>query len=84
MLSHPDDVVTLWEVEHQELMRDAARDRLAASAQRHAPSWFARVRTAAATATCWLNGQMQRRAAHHGQAAHLAWPGMRRWRVTAS
>jgi hypothetical protein len=77
MLSHPYGVVTLWEVEHQELVRDAAQERLAAAAQRSAPARPARRGMASHAATLWLIAQMRRLAAHSGRLSHRPWPGTR-------
>jgi hypothetical protein len=66
MLPHPDPAVFLMEFEHQERLKEAARDRLAATAQRGRPSSFARMRTNAHGAASRLNGQMRRLTAHSG------------------
>ena len=56
-MSHPFGVVTLWEFGDPELARDVVHAQHASSAQRSAPAWFARLRTAAHAAACWLRGR---------------------------
>jgi hypothetical protein len=60
MLPHPYTAVILMEFEYQERLREAARGRLAASAQRGKPSLLAHMRTASHNAASWLNGRMRR------------------------
>lgn len=84
MLPHPYTAVILTEFEYQERLREAARDRLAASAQRSGPSLFVRMRTAPHGAASWLSGQTRRLAANSGRVSHLPWPGTRGWRANRS
>jgi hypothetical protein len=79
MLPNIYTAIDLCEFEHQERLRVAAQDRLAASAQRGGPSSFARVRTAFHGAVSWLSGQTRRLAANSGRVGPLPWPGPRRW-----
>lgn len=53
-------VFDLCEFEHQERLREVARERLAASAQRSGPSVFAQMRTAPRVAVSWLTGLLPR------------------------
>lgn len=65
MFPHPDTVVVLWETRHQELLREAANDRLAASALSGRPSLVARVRMASLGVTSWWRGRRWQFAARH-------------------
>jgi hypothetical protein len=81
MLPNLYTAITLCEFEHQERLRAAAHERLAASAERSGPSMFAHIRTAPHVAAPWLSRQMRRLAARSGHASHLPWPAIRRWRA---
>lgn len=84
MLPNIYTAIDLCEFEHQERLREAALDRLAASAHRSGPSLFVRMRTALHGAASWLSEQTRRLAANSGRVSHLPWPGTRRWRADRS
>lgn len=61
--------ITLCEFEHQERIKEAARDRLAATAQHAGPSPFSRMKTARHGAASWLSGWTRRLMTTSGQGA---------------
>ena len=61
MFPHADTIHELAQIRHQELLQLAARNRIAASAQRRGPSLFARTNTAITSARSWLNVKWSRR-----------------------
>jgi hypothetical protein len=65
MLPHPYTAEILMEFEHQERLREAARNRIAASAQQSGPSLFVRMRTASHVAGSCLSGLALRVAGRH-------------------
>jgi hypothetical protein len=74
MLPHPDTILFIIETQHQERLRDAANDRLAASAQVHQQSRFTRLTEAAFALLAW-RGQLRprmRRATRPGIARPVA------------
>jgi hypothetical protein len=81
MLPNIYTAIDLCEFEHQERLRAAARDRLAASAQRSGPSVFVRMKTAPHGAASWLSGQMRQLSANSGRVSQLPWSGTRRGRA---
>jgi len=65
MFPHPDTVVFVCETRHQELLREAANDRLAASALSGRPSLVARVRIASLGVALWWRGRRRQPAVRH-------------------
>ena len=76
MLPHPYSAEIIMQFEYQERLREAARNRLAASAQRSGPSLFARLRTASCAVVSCLSG-LALRVTERREGAPF-WP----WRVT--
>jgi hypothetical protein len=60
MLPHPDTVCTLSALDYQERLRDAAQERLAASAQIDARSRTTRSWSAGLSPASWLRGWVTR------------------------
>lgn len=58
MESYQQFVVFRCDLKYQELMRDAANERIAARAQRSKPSPLAWVRTATHVAASWMRGRL--------------------------
>jgi hypothetical protein len=56
MLPHLDTVCMLSALEHEERLQEAAKERVAASAQASKGSSMARTRTASRIAAAWLSG----------------------------
>ena len=68
MFPHPDTAVFLCEFQHQERLREAANDRLAASALSGRPSLVARVRIASLGVASWWRGRLSLFVVRHAVA----------------
>lgn len=53
MLPHPATAIAIVDLKYQELLRNAAKQRLITSAQPRAPSFLARARPASSFAALW-------------------------------
>jgi hypothetical protein len=83
MLPHPYSAQILMEFEHQERLREADRERLAASAERSGPTVFVRIGFARRGVAVWVSEQMQRLATYGEGAPRLPWIATRRRRAAA-
>ena len=81
MLPHPYTAEILMEFEYKERLREAARNRLSASAQRSGPSVFAHMRTASNIAVSCLNGLLLRVAGRRDGTPFLPWRVTKRQRA---
>ena len=84
MLPHPYSAEILMEFEYQERLREAARNRLAASAQRSGPSLSALMRTASHVAVSRLSGLSLRVAGRRDGTPFLPWRVTKRQRAVPS
>ena len=84
MLPHPYTAEILMEFEYQERLREAARNRLAARAQRSGPSVIAHMRTASNIAVSCLSGLVLRVAGRRDGTPFLPWRVTKRQRAVPS
>jgi len=80
MFPHPDTVVSLWEIRHQELLREAANERLAANALSGRPSLVARIRMGSLGVALWWRGRRRQPAVRHVVARNRSVTGT--WRTS--